>query len=161
MENRKLLSRIGVLCIASAWILIFTRCGSSPDPEPASGTFSNVYKTFQKKGCTECHTPGGAGFTAGSQLNLSSQATAYTSLTTLNVTATASVGTCGTVKLVSSGQPNQSYLTAVLLDSYNTSNFGGVTGCSPFNGHLTSSYTYSDAEKTSLVDWITNGAKND
>lgn len=143
-------------------VLLLSRCGALPESltlTPASGTFASVYSALQKNNCTECHVPGRSGPAAGVTLNFTSQATAFSTLTANYVTATASVGTCGAAKIVTSGDPAKSYLAAVLFDSYNINNFGGVSGCSPFTGHL-AAYNLSTAEQTSLLNWITNGALN-
>ena len=155
-------ARTSLLVLTLALPFFLTDCGKIPglDGTPASGTFGSVYRTITTANCTQCHVPGGAATTdSGVQLDFTSQATAYSTLTSLNVTATSSKNICNGVKIVKSGEPAKSYFAAVLISTYNTSNFAGVTGCTPYNVHL-ENQNLSEAEKTSIVSWIQNGAPN-
>ena len=149
---------LGLVCISL--LITLARCGLVPDTTtPASGTFGSVYVALKSNNCTECHVPGGAATVAGAQLDFTTQSTAYTTLLSKSVSATSSIGTCGSAKIVTAGDVSKSYLAAVLISSYSTSNFAGVTGCTPYSAHLTDT-NMSAAEKTSVTDWIKNGALN-
>jgi hypothetical protein len=114
-----------------------------------------------KTACIECHVPTGAAtVNNGVQLDFSTQALAYQTLTAKKVTGSTSSGICPNVSIVTAGDPTKSYLAAVLFAKYNATNFAGVSGCSPYSVHL-QDQNISDAEQTSIINWITNGAKND
>lgn len=143
-------------------VLILARCGSqlTDTPAPASGTFGSVYNSLKSNNCTECHTPkGSATIDNHVALDFSTQALAYQTLTASTVSGTTSAGDCGGIKIVSPGNPSKSYLAAVLFKDYNTSGFADVTQCVPYNAHLTS-FNLSSSEKTSIINWIQNGALN-
>ncbi len=141
------------LAIFFAVAILLSRCGNKG---PASGTFGSVYTVTLKTACINCHQPGGA----ATALDFTTQATAYNTLFG-NVRGPIAVGTCGTVKIVVPSNPNTSYLPAALFADYRTAGnqMKGVPACTPFitNHNL----NLSDAEKTSMITWITNGAKND
>lgn len=159
MENIKIVLHVGFIFILT---LVCSNCGKTPESGTTSGTFSDVYtKTIKGSSCVECHSPTGmAKLNYGVQLDFTSQSTSYSTLTNNNVvTASDMTGTCGSAKLIVSGSPSTSYFAAVLISQYNVSNFGGISGCTPYRTHL-SDLNISAAEQTSITDWITNGAQN-
>lgn len=145
--------------LAVVLLFVVARCGQK-DPEP--GTFGAVYKSLKTSNCNTCHVPTGAA-TKDSEttIDFTSQETAYATLSpgTATVKGKTSKTICANVKLVATTAAS-SYLAAVLFSDYNKSNFGGKTGCSPITDHF-SYQNLSSSEKDSIVNWITNGAKND
>lgn len=131
------------------------RCGKLGPP---AGSFGDVYQNvIVSANCAaQCHVPGGTATSAGAQIDFTSQTTSYDTLTTKSVGGASSVG-CGAVKIVKSGDPSKSYLAAVLISTYNTT----TVGCTPLNTHITGIANLSETQKSSIVTWITNGAKND
>jgi hypothetical protein len=142
---------IGILALP----MFLSRCGKQ------SGTFSDVYtNVIQSANCSQCHVTGGSSQNTAQQ-DYSSQSAAYTSLTTKTVTGTGS-GTagCSGRSIVSAGAPASSYVAQLLVSSYNTAS----GGCTPLNTHLSGGLgvvNLSESQRTSLVTWIQNGAKND
>jgi len=142
------------------WIFTLIFLGACSQLEPAP-TFTELYTdVIQKTGCADCHTPGGSGTLAGVQLDFSTQAQAYSTLLNKSVTGTTSVGICSGVAIVTEGRPESSYLAAVLIPSYQISDFGGVSGCTPLNTHTEEQYLTS-AQQTQIEKWISAGANND
>ncbi len=122
--------------------------------------FTTVYTDTLSTACLECHRPGGAATqTYGVELNFTSQATAYQTLTSLNVTGSSSTGICGGIRIVTPSSVEQSYLAGVLIESYHVNNFAGVSGCTPYSLHL-SDQSLTDAEQSAIVSWIQHGALN-
>lgn len=150
---------LALLLLAAPFLL--TQCGKiTTTTTPTSGTFASVYSILLSNNCNECHIPTGAATTNNHvTLNFTSATTAYTTLTQNSVTGASSTGTCGTVKIVSAGSLSKSYLIGVLVQSYNISNFAGVTGCTPYSTHLQDTHL-SSSDQTSLTTWIQNGALN-
>ncbi|MGK5083388.1 hypothetical protein WDW37_08775 [Bdellovibrionota bacterium FG-1] len=143
--------------------LLMMSCGqvASVTPDPVTANFSSIYSHLFKTACIECHVPTGAATVAkGVQLDFTTQALAYATLTSGSVAAIDSVGKCPSVKLVVTGQVASSYLAGVLIQDYFKDNFAGVTGCTPYNVHLSDQNLTAD-EKTAIVSWIQNGAKDD
>jgi hypothetical protein len=137
-----------------------TETGAEVDIAAKSGSFSGVYQVLSSNNCVSCHSPGGAAHDiSGVELDLSSQASAYQALTSASVSGVSSSGICAGVRIVAPGNPASSYLLGVLFSSYNTSDFGGVSGCQPYSGHLQDT-NLTQAEQASLTTWIQNGAPN-
>lgn len=147
------------MALPAALGLLLNGCSQSEGPK--SGTFGNVYANTLSTTCRSCHQPGGTAYSSYNVLlDFSSQNNAYSTLLGRTVSGTSSVGTCGGIRIVSPSAPTSSYLAAVTVSSYNTSNFAGVNGCTPLNSHLTA-YPLSASEQTSLIAWINAGAAND
>lgn len=154
--------RFGTRLLISLALLGFlsTACQNNKD-EAATVTFTQVYtQTLSGTFCKNCHIPGGSAWTNGVRLDFSTKATAFNTLMSVLPTGSSSIHTCGQVAMVSAGSPSLSYLAGVVVNSYNTPNFAGVTGCTPINDHVVSAYA-SPAEQTAILTWIQNGAKND
>ncbi len=140
--------------------VLLANCAKQQQPTSIAPTFTNVYNNTLKSACVTCHDPSGAATVQnGVQLDFSTQATAYSTLTTKNVTGQTSSGICPGVHIVSAGNPATSYLAAVLFASYAKANFGGVTGCTPYSVHLQDQHLSSD-EQATIIGWIQNGTLN-
>lgn len=126
-------------------------------------TFSMVYAVITSvPRCVDCHSPpSGSAVTAGSKLDFSTQALAYSTLTTKKLEGGTSGTACNSVSIVdSAGRVTMSGLAAVLFSDYNTTNdFAGATGCKPYTGHH-SDLSLSSSEKSTILGWISDGAKN-
>lgn len=147
------------VALPAALGLLLNGCSKSEGPK--SGTFGNVYANTLSTTCRSCHQPGGTAYASYNVLlDFSSQNNAYSTLLNRTVSGSSSVGTCGGIRIVSPSAPTSSYLAAVTVSSYSTSNFAGVSGCTPLNSHLTA-YPLSSSEQTSLIAWINAGAPND
>ena len=138
---------VGILVLP----FILSRCGTNSST-PASGTFGSVYVALTTSNCTICHVPtGSATKQYGTQLDLSTKATAYTTLLTKTVTGAQSKTKCGNVKLVSQGNAKNSYLAAVLFNDYGSvNNFAGVPNCAPITTHF-NYQNMSPDEKSSIL----------
>ncbi len=154
------------LVVLSLLLLTLANCGKIEEAaktvEPAAGTFTYIYTKTLKTECIECHTPTGAAtLEKRVAIDFTTQALAYKTLTEGLVAATDTVLICPNVKLVASGSPSTSYLAGLLLTEYYKSNdFADVSGCAPDSVHTEKKNALSTVEKTSIADWITNGAKN-
>ena len=141
-----------------AAVVLLSRCGNVAGPTP--GTFTAVYTNTLKSACIECHVPTGSATRDNKcTIDFTSQTTAFNTLTTGLVVGTVSKGTCGTMSLVTALNPSKSYLTGVLFSDYVSQNFGGVTGCTPYPLSVHNQNLSAD-EKSSMLKWITDGAKN-
>jgi hypothetical protein len=173
LKSRPLLaSRMKIvlqLAAVAALTVILSNCGSKMSSQPTSqtaldstpGTFTNVYQIFtQSHNCNQCHVPGAPAYDQnGVKFDLTSQATAFSTLVNQAISGQSSTGICGGVLEVVPGSPQTSYLAAVLDQAYNTASFAGVSSCAPFNGHLQSENLSAD-EISSIVSWIQGGAQN-
>lgn len=131
------------------------------EDELSSTKFSSIYGTTLSAACVECHNPSGmATVNYNVQLNFMNQAAAYTSLMESSVNGATSAGTCGPVKIVVPGQPQNSYLIGTLIPRYANGNFGGVGGCTPYAGHYTI-INLSSSQQAGLIGWVQDGAQND
>jgi len=153
MQASRLVSLIGFVALA----LLLSRCGPKT---PAPGTFGSVYQVTLKTACIECHTPSTAAtLNNGVVLDLTSQTTAYNTFFGFVVGRVAK-GSCGAVRLVVAGSTSTSYLPAALFSDFRTGvNMTGTPACQPHT--IDHNLNLSSAEKQSLLDWITSGAKND
>jgi len=150
-----------------ALTIVLSNCGNNKSTssqtalDSTPGTFTNVYQIFtQSHNCNQCHVPGAPAFDQnGVKFDLTSQATAFSTLVNQGISGQSSTGICGGVAEVVPGSPQTSYLAAVLDAAYNTAGFAGVGTCQPFNGHLESEALSAD-ETASIVSWIQGGAQN-
>lgn len=129
--------------------------GGKIDATP--GTFTHVYQATLSTACVQCHVPGSDG---GDHLDFSDKGSAYRTLLGGAVSGHSSATICGGLKLIEPGVPRDSYLAAVLFAEYNAIGFGGVPECKPYSVHL-EDQNLSDTEKSSILSWIRNGARND
>ena len=144
-KNSKTFRPLALMLYLSA----LTACGDILPTVP--GTFSDVYKNTLSGTCLGCHDGTDP---QKSNLDFSTQATAYATLVGTTVTGDQSSAACGSQTLVSASSPDTSYMLATLFDDYRTA----FTACDAYV-HETVSIT--DSQKSSMVDWITNGAAND
>lgn len=145
--------------VVAGLILALWSCSEDTKPNSTDTTkFTSIYTNIIRfHNCHSCHAPGGSAYdTDGVQLNFSTEDLAHSTLTTKFVTGNTSVGTCGAVRIVNTS-PQTSFLAGVLFSEYNTANFAGVTGCTPYSVHL-SDQNLSTSEKDAIVTWINNGA---
>lgn len=144
----------------AALALTLPRCGQTPTSSgPAAGTFTNVYSIITTSNCNQCHVPAvSAGSARGSTLDFTSATTAYTTLTTQNVTATDSSANCGTVKIVNKTTPANSYLLAIFTQADQVTGFGGAASCKPDTSHLAGTANITGDELTTINNWIIAGA---
>ena len=157
----RVLSIFAILLLA----VVFIGCSKNDEAatsSAASGTFTNVYQRTLSTACIECHKPGGAAGAYGSQLDFTTKALAYSTLSTV-VKSTVTTG-CSSVSLAHTGNPSRSYILGTLgavtgspLASYNTGFPAANGGCTPYAGH-TSNLSQSEAD--SLVAWINAGVPN-
>ena len=153
MSNRALRNVLALTIIAFA-----IGCQKKEDE---GTTFSTIYaQTLGKtSGCANCHAPGGSGTNQGAQLDFSTQALAYSTLTSKKVTGSSKSSTCGTVNIVTAGSPSNSYLAGAVVGSHNVNNFAGVSDCQPITDHINGNYA-SASEQEAIISWIQSGAKN-
>ncbi len=142
--------------------IILTHCNPKDSLKTSNiqPSFSSIYENVLSKNCVGCHEPQGMGTVQGAQIDFSSKAIAYQTLTSSYSSGTASnsSGQCSSVPLVSAGHPESSYMLATLFTDYHHSNFG-INGCTP---HSPSAHgaTVDSSEKDAIVNWIQNGAQN-
>lgn len=130
-------------------LFALTACGDLLPTTP--GTFGDVYKNTLSGTCVGCHDGSDS---EKSALDFTTQEQAYATLVGTYVTGDGFSSACGSQKLVEAGSPSNSYLMATLFPDYQAS----YTACDAY-AHETTSLT--DDQKTSISDWITNGAAND
>lgn len=157
-ENRirvvvRTLGALGLIAFASS-------CGSSSSTTPTAGTFTSVYSIISGQNCQQCHTTGTGDNQDGAALDFTTQAKAYSSMIGAVVAGSATKTKCPSVSIVSSGSVANSYLLGTMFWSTygNTSNFAGVSGCTPYEH--SSTFFISSTNQASVVSWITNGLPN-
>jgi len=135
---------------------IFTGCSETKKTEDSSlqPTFTSIYsKLFVS--CRNCHL--GVGSSSGvDDLDFSNLNQAYSDLFNLAKNPSNPSQCAGIYRVVRS-EPNKSFLLGLILNTYNVNDFGGVPGCKPSVDHL-SSLNFSDSEKSTLIQWIQQGA---
>lgn len=132
------------------------------EPAPDLTRFSGIYESYLKN-CGECHAPDNIVYTDDvTNLDLSSEQAAYTSLMKeREIKRIAGFG-CATVKYVTPGEPSVSVLYAI-LDSETRAAFnaGSDDSCAP-NLHTLAdggqANTPTPEQKQAIKDWIANGA---
>jgi len=141
--------------------LLLTHCGSNSSSPSTAASFTTLYTTtFQTNNCIGCHVAGGSAWTAGSRLEFSTQANAYSTLYQATVTGTAEAGTCGTALVVTPTNAAASYILAILPPATQTTNFAGITGCDPNPLTAHSSVNLSATDVANITGWINAGALN-
>ena len=147
-----------VTCFVVATLL--SRCGQN-FPSAPEGSFQKVYEILKKSNCNECHVQTAATWKEDKVfLDFAAAKTAYKTLTSTTVMGPSSKNICKGVKNVTASNVEKSYMAAVLDDKIPQENFGGVKGCTPYTTHHTNT-NLSDAQKSSIKKWISNGAKDD
>ncbi len=149
------LNFIGGLTLVS---ILYTSCGER-GTDSVEPTFSSLYANYFSSACVQCHSPGTDAYDDGVLFDFTTQESAYDSLLSRTVTSPSNPGLCLGVKIVDAGNAKNSYLTGVLLGSYNTNNFAGVSGCRPDQGHINRNDFPSSAQ-SALLNWINEGAQN-
>ncbi len=145
------------LVLASATLLL-TNCSKTADTSQP-GTFTSVYnQVLNQSTCVSCHSAGGAGPQAGTSLDFTSKDSAYNTLTTKYASGLAAGNACGSVRIIAAGNPQNSYFMGTLFSDYRRNNFAGATGCMPADHTQTVNLTAD--EKSSITQWIQNGAQN-
>ena len=137
-------------------ILLLARCGQQSAYTP--GTFTAVYNQTLKTACVECHQPGGSATIAGATLDFTTQAKAYATIKPGSVGGGSSGPSCKNLPIVVAGNATSSFLAAVLFVEYDTTPFQNP-GCTPYATHQSDQNLSAD-EKSSLLQWINAGAKN-
>jgi hypothetical protein len=137
--------------------------GCPPDPEPLDlKKFSNLYKDYLKS-CGECHAPGNVVYTDDvTNLDLSSEQAAYTSLLRERELKRLNGLGCATVSYVTAGEPSVSVLYAIFdSDTRESFNAGSDDSCRPKLHAIADggqANNPSAEQKKGIKDWITNGA---
>ena len=150
-----------ILCFAilviSVASLLLQGCGSSVGTTSATATFTQAYsQVFGQPVCVNCHQPGGSPGAYGVNLDFTSQASAYSGLTSGNVAANDK--TCSGVRLVVPNNAPVSYLATILFGDYYKQNDFVVSGCTPDSAHQ--QYGVSTSNENVIVGWINGGALN-
>jgi hypothetical protein len=154
--------RIFTAVVLITALVTLARCGKSPTTAATTtpGTFTDIYTNTLSTACIQCHVPGGSAAADGVTLDFSTQANAYTTLTTGLVEDGSTKPKCPNVKLVTSGNPTGSYLLAVLVSNFYTgTSFDGVSGCTPNTAHIQLT-AINASEQSSITTWIQGGLLN-
>lgn len=148
------------LTLLSAILMFASGCGDQSSNTSITSNFSSIYSNLLSTDCMSCHVPGGVATSDGANFDLSTEDTAYSTLTSNTFGGTSSSG-CGTVSLVDAGSASTSGLMAILFDDITNSDGGFVLiSCTPYSVHH-SDQNISDEERTAITDWINNGAADD
>jgi len=141
-------------CALFLTVLLFTACQKQESIEP---TFSSIWEHRLSKSCANCHQPGAQADQANVHIDFRDKLAAYNGLLASYVKGLTGSTTCNSVKLVTGGFPEQSYLVGILVSAYNKNNFAGQIGCQPINDHIEGQYA-SPAEQEAILNWILSGA---
>ncbi len=150
------------ICLAASFLAL-TGCPSNTGTTAAganvTASFASIYTNVLSTACIQCHVPGTPATNSGVTLDFRSAASAFSTLRSSTASGGSSVGTCGTVPIITAGAANQSYLAGVLFADYHTANFAGHNGCTPYATHLQNQNLNSN-EEVAIVGWINTGAAN-
>ncbi|MBF0362827.1 MAG: hypothetical protein HQK49_17545 [Oligoflexia bacterium] len=142
---------ISIVC----FFFVIVSC--SDKKEPPESRFTTLYNGTFKPNCLSCHAPGNDVYdNSGVKLDFTTKELAYSTLTTKN-SASPSNQYCRDIPYASARDVNNSYLLAVLISTYNTTNYASKVNCVPYNVHLLDQ-NLSQTEKDSIVAWINEGA---
>lgn len=157
---QRLLKRGGLACLLPGAFLLAS-CPKSEEKKPAPdlSKFSGLYSSYLS-GCKECHEPNNVTYKEQVlNLDMSSEETAYTSLTsTANIARWASLG-CDPVKYVNASSSSGSILYAI-LDAETADAFGDGA-CKPLKHTRTNGGEANDPsaeQKQAIKAWIDKGA---
>jgi hypothetical protein len=154
-----LILSFAVLVISVASLLL-QGCGSSVATSGLTGgpaTFTQAYsQIIGQPVCVNCHQPSGSATASGVNLDFTSQASAYSGLTSSQVSA--SDRTCAGVRLVVANNAPVSYLATILFADYYKQNDFVVSGCTPTASHQ--QYGVSTSDENVVIGWINSGAPN-
>ena len=143
--------------VVSVATLLLQGCGSSVSTSSSTATFTRAYsQVVGQPVCVNCHQPGGSANASGVYLDFTSQASAYSGLTSGNVAA--SDRFCSGVRLVVANNAPVSYLATILFADYYKQNDFVVSGCTPISSHQ--QYGVSTSDESVVVGWINGGALN-
>ncbi len=141
---------------------LINRCGGKSTTDSTSkpaSSFSSIYSNSLQPQCNSCHSPGHTVFDNSKVLlDFSTLAAAYASISAKNSTSP-SAASCSGIPYAKSKDPANSYLTIVLVKSYNVTGAGGKGSCAPYNAHL-SANLLQQSEIDNVVAWINEGALN-
>lgn len=146
--------KLGFLLLVGVLFLI-TGCSETKKTDDSlQPTFTSIYsKLFIS--CKNCHAGVGSS-SAVDDLDFSTLNQAYSDLFNL-VKNPSNPSQCAGLYRVVRNDPSKSFLLGLILNTYNVNDFGGVVGCKPSVDHL-SSLNYTEAEKSTLIQWIQQGA---
>jgi hypothetical protein len=153
------LNAIVLSLLGLASLSVIVSCGAKTDTASSSTTFTAVYAVINNQSCSQCHQPGGSATTSGTPLDFTTQANAYSGLTTKSSTGTVA-SACNGVPLAVSSNPTGSYLLAVLFADYASNTFGKA-GCTPYYNTHNAHFSLSSSDEAEFVSWINGGRKND
>lgn len=145
---------------AALTAVLISACGDKKEEETElKPTFSSIYENvIVKNDCASCHQPGKAQYDTVKNLDLSSKANAYTTLTgAMQINGKPE---CDAGRYVTGGDLTTSALWAVLDEDTRTAFSAKVTDCSIIS-ETEMNISVSAAEKTAIKEWISGGAKND
>jgi hypothetical protein len=162
MKMTRAVKRVGaptVAVVACLAAIMVSYCGKKDEEAVvAKPTFSSLYSVVFA-GCAECHKPGTEVYTNSVQnLDLSSSATAYASLTS---TISASVKSrCSSTYYVKPSAPANSAVVAVFDESVRASFGDDNSGCEVMAASEMGAAPISAENLAVLKQWITEGAQN-
>ncbi|MEN9810193.1 MAG: hypothetical protein RLZZ488_1760 [Pseudomonadota bacterium] len=154
------LNRGGFTCLLSlAFLLASCDMEEKKEAAPDLSKFSGLYSSYLS-GCKECHEPNNVTYKEQVlNLDMSSEETAYTSLTsTANIARWASLG-CDPVKYVNASSSSGSILYAI-LDAETADAFGNGA-CKPLKHTRSNGGEANDPsaeQKQAIKAWIDKGA---
>ncbi len=149
------LKKLGLAVTLTGMVFGLARCGGSSNSSNTA-SFSYIYSNTLNKSCTQCHTASVTTAQDSAGLDFSSQATAYSGLTSRTVNGTTARTDCSTVHLVVADSPSTSYLMGAI-----TTGVFNVSGCTPVYSGVHDGLGLSSDEISGIQAWINAGAPND
>ncbi|MBF0314051.1 MAG: hypothetical protein HQK50_03305 [Oligoflexia bacterium] len=154
---KKKLSLVLLFVSMATLFLTLSGCGEKGPNTAGSSRFTGLYENTIKPNCASCHVPSGEVYREGKVLlDFSTKSSAYNTLTS-KLSVSPSAQYCEGIAYVTAGDPNSSYLAAILIESYSSVNFAGKVNCVPYNIHLMDQQL-SEEEKSNIIAWINEGA---
>jgi hypothetical protein len=160
-------SRLNLLSVCFVALSSLTLVGCPPDPTPEQKSpdltkFSGIYESYLKD-CGECHAPDQITYKDDvTNLDLSSEQAAYSSLMRDRELKRVNDLGCATVKYVMAGEPSVSVLFAILdSETREAFNAGSDDSCRPRLHTLADGGQANNPtaeQKQAIKNWITNGA---
>lgn len=136
--------------------LMVSACQKQEDSiEP---NFTSIWEKKLSTSCANCHQPGGNAYLANVLVDFRDKNATYNWLLSAQVQGMTGSSDCWSVRIITPGSPEQSYLIGILSSSYNKNNFAGKNGCQPITDHIESQYA-SSKEQEAILNWIQNGSQ--
>lgn len=175
MKRLNVFSAITTPFFLSALVFVaalYQGCGQGPTEQDQSAemlapmstqltpTYSSLYANIFSQVCTQCHYPGGSAMLDGVEVDFSSAATGFTTLTGGTVKGIQGGPGCSGIRLVKAGAHTESYAIGLLVESESGRDYNpGPEVCIPPVFHVEGGFLSLEGAQA-LIQWVNEGAQN-